>query len=136
MKSSSFLKILFSSLQRQSPSSPFLVKHLHFAVLNRTCCFFLNDSIRELEKLSTTGILFSGLRFLAKPLVLTTDTQARPVFLNCIIFSGECGCNFCLHTGKTFIESCGFKGLSIFHIFISPIRRIDGSRTRSRKNVS
>lgn len=61
---------------------------------------FLNESLRELEKLNTIGIMYSGLRFFAKPLVLTTDTQARPVFLNCIIFTGECGCNFCLHTGR------------------------------------
>lgn len=117
-KSSKFVFWPFMLIPNESPyrarRSSMMLLSLYYGNKKPPRGPFLNDSIRELEKLSTTGILFSGLRFLAKPLVLTTDTQARPVFLNCIIFSGECGCNFCLHTGKTIIESRGFKGLSYF----------------------
>jgi hypothetical protein len=61
---------------------------------------FLQNSIVELKKLGTTGFIFNEKKYLFKPLILTTDTMARPVFTNCTQCNGLEGCNFCLHPGK------------------------------------
>lgn len=61
---------------------------------------FLGAGIKELQRLGTEGMMFSDRKFIVKPTVLTTDTMARPVFLNCIQFNGKFGCNFCLHPGE------------------------------------
>lgn len=71
---------------------------------------FLNAALEELEELGNSGIYYSGLRFFVIPVVLTTDTMARSVFLNCIQFNGESGCDFCLHTGlkNIYTQCCSY----------------------------
>lgn len=61
---------------------------------------FLDSTVKELQKLGREGILFNGTLFQVKPSILSTDTMARAVFLDCIQFNGEYGCDFCLHPGK------------------------------------
>jgi hypothetical protein len=61
---------------------------------------FLEASISELQQLGTKGVQFNQRTYLVKPLILTTDSMARSVFLNGSTFRGECGCDFCLHPGK------------------------------------
>ncbi|KAI9549939.1 hypothetical protein GHT06_006502 [Daphnia sinensis] len=61
---------------------------------------FLEASISELQHLGTKGVQFNQRTYLVKPLILTTDSMARSVFLNGSTFRGECGCDFCLHPGE------------------------------------
>lgn len=63
---------------------------------------FLNTSIAELKYLGKVGFEFEGVQYFVKPLVLTTDTMARSIFLFCTQCSGLCGCDFCLHPGIVF----------------------------------
>ncbi|KZS03114.1 Uncharacterized protein APZ42_034224 [Daphnia magna] len=61
---------------------------------------FLEASISELQQLGTKGVQFNQRTYLVKPLILTTDSMARRVFLNGSTFRGDCGCDFCLHPGE------------------------------------
>ena len=63
---------------------------------------FLNPSIAELKQLGKVGFEFEEVQFFVKPLVLTTDTMARSIFLFCTQCNGLCGCDFCLHPGIIF----------------------------------
>jgi len=60
---------------------------------------FLDSSLKEMQRLAAFGIQFDGIKYTIKPIVLTTDTMARSIFLNCIQFNGKFGCDFCLHKG-------------------------------------
>jgi hypothetical protein len=60
---------------------------------------FLDTSIAELKHLGSSGMKFGELTVFLKPLVLTTDSMARTVFLDGTICRGEFGCDFCLHPG-------------------------------------
>ena len=64
---------------------------------------FLEASISELQQLGTKGVQFNQRTYLVKPLILTTDSMARSVFLNGSTWRGECGCDFCLHPGKNLV---------------------------------
>lgn len=77
---------------------------------------FLDRSIAELKRLSTTGIPFGELTVKLKPLVLTTDSMARTVFLDGKICRGEFGCDFCLHPGKS--DTHIFLNSNLYSVFI------------------
>ncbi|XP_045025131.1 uncharacterized protein LOC123469848 [Daphnia magna] len=62
---------------------------------------FLDTSIAELKHLGSSGMKFGELTVFLRPLVLTTDSMARTVFLDGTICRGEFGCDFCLHAGET-----------------------------------
>ena len=60
---------------------------------------FLEPVVKELIRLATTGFMFKGVKFSVHPLILSTDTIARPVLSFTIQFNGLCGCVFCYHPG-------------------------------------
>jgi hypothetical protein len=79
---------------------------------------FLDTSIAELKHLGSSGRKFGELTVFLRPLVLTTDSMARTVFLDGTICRGEFGCDFCLHAGtRTFdfkILHCKFNSIFTF----------------------
>lgn len=60
---------------------------------------FLDSAVNELKRLQVDGIAFEDSIITVEPTILTTDTMARSVFLDCIQFNGKFGCDFCLHPG-------------------------------------
>ncbi len=60
---------------------------------------FLMASLLELKRLGTAGFVFNQKKYLVKPVILSTDSMARPIFTNCTQCNGLEGCNFCLHPG-------------------------------------
>ena len=60
---------------------------------------FLNTAIAELKQLGKRGVDYKGLTYIVKPVVLSTDSQARATFLDGTQCNGLCGCDFCLHPG-------------------------------------
>jgi len=51
---------------------------------------FLEPVVKELIRLATTGFMFKGVKFSVHPLILSTDTNTRPVFSFTIQFNGLC----------------------------------------------